>query len=201
MWKVSEICRRIIIGRRLEGSYNWDDSSYNQRWLLHRSLQTITKAPILRDIIASLGGSIYLVGLLIKMYGRPQHANHMRPPIAPLPVFHMAERQRHPTRGLYPCYYILEPVLSGRTLRSTTDLSQFDPLAFLSLHQVWYFRLLGAEIGRGVCLYPNGADPPMTEPDLVVIDDGACVDDASLVCHINSRVSSFRVALATPNKQ
>ena len=55
-------CRWIIIGRRLEGSYDWDTSSYNQRWLLHRSLQTITKAPILRDIIASLGGSIYLVG-------------------------------------------------------------------------------------------------------------------------------------------
>lgn len=47
---------------------------------------------------------------------------------------------------------------------------------------------MGANIGRNVCLYPNGADPPMTEPDLVVIHDNACVDDASLICHINSRV-------------
>ncbi len=47
---------------------------------------------------------------------------------------------------------------------------------------------MGADIGKNVCLYPNGADPPMTEPDLVTIQDNACVDDASLVCHINSRV-------------
>ena len=57
-----------------------------------------------------------------------------------------------------------------------------------TLLQVWFFRLMGAAIGKNVCLYPNGADPPMTEPDLVTIQDNACVDDASLVCHINSRV-------------
>merc|ERR1719399_2329980 len=27
----------------------------------------------------------------------------------------------------------------------------------------------------------------MTEPDLVTLDDGACIDCASLICHINSR--------------
>ncbi|BDA51313.1 probable peroxisomal-coenzyme A synthetase at N-terminal half [Coccomyxa sp. Obi] len=56
-----------------------------------------------------------------------------------------------------------------------------------SIYVVWFFRLMGADIGKNVCLYPNGADPPMTEPDLVTIQDNACVDDASLVCHINSR--------------
>ena len=56
---------------------------------------------------------------------------------------------------------------------------------------MWYFKFLGANIGRNVCLYPNGADPPMTEPDLVTLEDGVCVDDASLVSHTNSRVGQF----------
>ena len=41
-----------------------------------------------------------------------------------------------------------------------------------------YFRALGATIGRDVCLYPTGADPMMTEPDLVSIGDGACINAA-----------------------
>ncbi len=52
---------------------------------------------------------------------------------------------------------------------------------------VWYFRALGFRIGDNVCLYPNGGDPMMTEPELVTIDDGAAVDDASLIAHINTR--------------
>jgi len=51
---------------------------------------------------------------------------------------------------------------------------------------VWYFKALGAKIGRDVCLYPNGASPMMTEPDLVTIHDGACIDDALLVAHLNT---------------
>lgn len=51
---------------------------------------------------------------------------------------------------------------------------------------VWYFRSLGAKIGKNVCLYPNGADPMMTEPELVTIGDKACVDDASLIAHLNT---------------
>lgn len=48
-------------------------------------------------------------------------------------------------------------------------------------------RALGCSIGRRVCLYPHGADPMMTEPELVALEDGACVDDAALVAHVNSR--------------
>jgi len=55
-----------------------------------------------------------------------------------------------------------------------------------SAYLVWYFRALGASIGRDVCLYPTGAAPMMTEPDLVSIGDGACIDDASLVAHTNT---------------
>jgi hypothetical protein len=57
---------------------------------------------------------------------------------------------------------------------------------------VWYFRALGGKIGKNVCLYPNGGDPMMTEPELVTIGDGASVDNASLIAHINTR-GTFRL--------
>lgn len=56
-----------------------------------------------------------------------------------------------------------------------------------SQYLVWYFRALGCSIGHNVCLYPNGGDPMMTEPDLVTIEDFVGVDDASLIAHINTR--------------
>jgi len=56
-----------------------------------------------------------------------------------------------------------------------------------SQYLVWYFRALGARIGKRVCLYPNGADPMMTEPELVTIQDGACIDEASLISHLNTQ--------------
>ena len=52
---------------------------------------------------------------------------------------------------------------------------------------VWYFRALGSTIGKNVCLYPNGGDPMMTEPDMVTLGDGVSVDEASIICHINTR--------------
>ena len=56
-----------------------------------------------------------------------------------------------------------------------------------SQYLVWYFRALGASIGNNVCLYPNGGDPMMTEPDLCSIGDFAAVDDASVISHINTK--------------
>jgi acetyltransferase-like isoleucine patch superfamily enzyme len=56
-----------------------------------------------------------------------------------------------------------------------------------SYYIVLYFRLLGAKIGTNVCLYPMGADPMMTEPELVTIGDQSSIDSASLVGHINTR--------------
>lgn len=102
----------FIIGRRKEGRFNWDSSSYNQRWQLHKQLQKM------------------------RMCGRD---------------------------------YLLTNLIQG------------------SQYLVWYFRVLGADIGRQVCLYPNGADPMMTEPDLVTIGDMSSIDNASLVAHINSK--------------
>ena len=61
-----------------------------------------------------------------------------------------------------------------------------------SWYLCWFFRRLGATIGQDVCLYPTSADPMMTEPDLVTLDDGACIDSASLISHIASISSRFR---------
>ena len=56
-----------------------------------------------------------------------------------------------------------------------------------SIFLVWYFRSLGATVGDRVCLYPNEGETMMTEPNLVTLGDRVCVDQASLICHINSR--------------
>ena len=54
-------------------------------------------------------------------------------------------------------------------MSDTTDLMLLSG----SEHLCRYFRAKGANIGQNVCLYPTGADPPMPEPDLVTIGDGA----------------------------
>lgn len=62
-------------------------------------------------------------------------------------------------------------------------LSFFEGSVFL----VWYFRAQGARIGTNVCLYPNGADPMMEEPDFLDIGNDACIDQAVLIAHLNTR--------------
>ncbi len=103
----------IFAGKRTEGSYAWDESSYCQRWQIYLKIQEIRRAENRGDgILKMIEGSHYLI---------------------------------------------------------------------------WYFQALGATIGNNVCLYPNGGDPMMTEPDLVTIGHGASIDDASLIAHINTR--------------
>ncbi|KAI9283758.1 hypothetical protein BC943DRAFT_326990 [Umbelopsis sp. AD052] len=97
-----------LFGRRKQGSYNWDESSYCQRWQILITFQQCFR----QGVLNLLSGSAWLV---------------------------------------------------------------------------LFFRCLGANIGKDVCLYPNGGDPMMTEPDLVTLEDDTAVDEASLICHINSR--------------
>ena len=53
---------------------------------------------------------------------------------------------------------------------------------------VFYFRLLGAKIGKDCALFANGTPSLMfTEPDLISLGDRVVVDDASVVAHINTR--------------
>ncbi|CAB9519639.1 7a-methyl-1,5-dioxo-octahydro-1H-inden-4-yl [Seminavis robusta] len=52
---------------------------------------------------------------------------------------------------------------------------------------VTFFRMAGCMIGKDCCLYPAGADPFMSEPDLVFMGDRCVIDCASVVCHLNTR--------------
>jgi acyl-CoA synthetase (AMP-forming)/AMP-acid ligase II/acetyltransferase-like isoleucine patch superfamily enzyme/acyl carrier protein len=76
--------------------------------------------------------------------------------------------------------------LRGSTLGGESDglLSLLTGTAYLPL----YYRLLGARIGKDAALFAGGhMTLPFTEPDLLTLGDRVCVDDASLVAHINSR--------------
>ncbi|RAK93782.1 acetyl-CoA synthetase-like protein [Aspergillus costaricaensis CBS 115574] len=104
----------MLLGRRQEGSYPYDRSSYCQRWQIQRTIDML--------IEHSFGGT-----------------------------------------GI-------------RSLLSGT--------AYLS----WFYRAMGATIGADCALSANG-EPHifLTEPDLVTLGDRVTVDDASLVCHLNTR--------------
>lgn len=80
-------------------------------------------------------------------------------------------------------YLCCEQLRRGVGFGGRGILEYFCGSAFI----VSYFRALGATIGDKVCLYPNGGDPMMTEPDLVEIGDGCAIDDASLICHLNTK--------------
>jgi acetyltransferase-like isoleucine patch superfamily enzyme len=97
----------LLFGRRKQGDYNWDKSSYCQRWQAYLSIISLRI-----ESMQHLRGSYFLVA---------------------------------------------------------------------------YFRALGCNIGKRVCLYPTGSDPMMTEPDLVKIGNDVSIDVASIVAHINSR--------------
>jgi carbonic anhydrase/acetyltransferase-like protein (isoleucine patch superfamily) len=104
----------MVMGRRKEGSYHWDKSSYNQRWQFLLAWETVIKD--------CYGGA----GML--------------------------------------------PLITGST------------------YIVWYYRLLGATIGKDCAIHANGTPSVyFTEPDLLTLGDRVAVDDASLVCHLNSR--------------
>jgi hypothetical protein len=53
---------------------------------------------------------------------------------------------------------------------------------------VWWYKLLGCTIGKNCCLWPAGSDLFLTEPDLVTMGEGVCLNKKSgVVCHLNSR--------------
>merc|ERR1712070_312914 len=70
------------------------------------------------------------------------------------------------------------------TTVSFIDLGEICGSAYMVL---WY-RALGCKMGRNVCLWPQGSDLYLTEPDLVVMGEGVCLNQKSgVVCHLNSR--------------
>ena len=56
-----------------------------------------------------------------------------------------------------------------------------------SAYIVWFFRALGAKVGRDCAIFAGGRVGLMTEPDLVELGDRVALDDCSVVAHINSR--------------
>ncbi|KDQ51063.1 hypothetical protein JAAARDRAFT_140877 [Jaapia argillacea MUCL 33604] len=107
------ITKWVLIGRRKEGSYDWDKSSYCQRWQLHLVLsRTLYRAFGNGGILGNITGSAYIV---------------------------------------------------------------------------WYFRAIGAKIGKDCSIFAGGRVGLMTEPDLVQLGDRVALDDCSVVAHINSR--------------
>lgn len=55
-------------------------------------------------------------------------------------------------------------------------------------YSVLYFRAMGATIGKDCALFAGGLPSLVfTEPDLLTLGDRVCMDDSSLVCHVNTR--------------
>jgi acetyltransferase-like isoleucine patch superfamily enzyme len=94
--------------------------------------------------------------------------------------------QHHWHQSSYCQRWKIHHVIASITSRWTGSrdlLSLFEGSVYL----VWTFRALGAQIGENVCLYPNGADPLMEEPDFLKIGDHARIDQAVLIAHLNTR--------------
>ncbi|KAL5333336.1 hypothetical protein BJX70DRAFT_381365 [Aspergillus crustosus] len=81
-------------------------------------------------------------------------------------------------------FFLTVETLIKDSYRGIGVLPMLSGTAYLNL----YYRLMGAKIGRDVSLLSNG-DPNilLTEPDMVTIGDRVAADDASLVCHLNTR--------------
>jgi len=63
LWVIST--KWFVIGRRQEGSFDWDKSSYCQRWQLHLSLsQLLDRGYGARGVLGAITGSAYLVWFL-----------------------------------------------------------------------------------------------------------------------------------------
>jgi len=112
IWIIIELFAKwAIMGKRKPGRYNYDESSYAQRWELYMTVAKVRKFSRLN--------------LLDFFSGTP----------------------------------------------------------YMSI----FFRWMGSQIGRDCCLYPSGADPFMSEPDLVSMGDRSVIDCASVVCHLNTK--------------
>ncbi|TBU54904.1 acetyl-CoA synthetase-like protein [Dichomitus squalens] len=111
LWVV--VTKWIVIGRRVAGSYDWDKSSYCQRWQLHLVLaKPLYRGYGIGGILGAISGSAYIV---------------------------------------------------------------------------WFYRAMGAKIGKNCAVFAGGRTGLMTEPDLVELGDNVALDDCSVVAHINSR--------------
>ena len=109
---IAILSKWLILGRRQAGEFDWDQSSYCQRWNVYLTVTCLIRnAYFGRGLLEYIQGSVYLV---------------------------------------------------------------------------WYFRSLGARIGKDTCLYPTGGDPMMTEPELVQLGNETSFHRPSLIAHTTS---------------
>jgi hypothetical protein len=80
----------------------------------------------------------------------------------------------------------LHLVLSRPLYRGYGNGGVLGPLTG-SAYIVWFFRAMGAKIGKNVSVFASGYAGLMTEPDLVELGDNVNLDNCSVVAHINSR--------------
>lgn len=53
---------------------------------------------------------------------------------------------------------------------------------------VWYYRLLGAKIGKDCALYASGSPSlALTKPDLISIGDRVAIDNVGIIAHYDVR--------------
>ena len=125
------LAKWLIIGRRKEGSYPWDKSSYcESRFLL----------PMIHNLLGA--------------------------PIGQRWQLHLA---------------LSRPLNKG--FGNSGVLGAITGTVFIA----WYYRALGAKIGKNCSLGASGRIVLMTEPDLVELGNNVSLDDCSIVAHINSR--------------
>jgi hypothetical protein len=112
LWVI--ITKWLVIGRRKEGGYNWDESSYCQRWQLHLTLsRPMNKGYGRGGVLAPLTGSAYIV---------------------------------------------------------------------------WFYRAIGANIGRNVSVFAGGRAGLFTEPDLVEV---CCLFSLPLIISLSALSSAI----------
>eukprot|EP00924_Labyrinthula_sp_SR-Ha-C_P015979 maker-scaffold_4-snap-gene-15.3-mRNA-1 protein AED:0.42 eAED:0.42 QI:0/0/0/1/1/1/2/0/1996 len=80
-------------------------------------------------------------------------------------------------------YLLLQEFRRGLAFASSGALDFIQGSLFMSS----YYRLHGAVVGARCCLFPNGAAPKFTEPDLVELEDDVNIDQAAVINHLNSR--------------
>jgi len=80
--------------------------------------------------------------------------------------------------------YCMRWKVYGTLERLCVDLSLLGGSAYMVL---WY-RALGSDIGANVCLFPQGSDLLLVEPELISLADEVCINThCSIVCHLNTR--------------
>lgn len=162
---------------------------------LWRSAPMIVALLLARSVLISQGlalGNMVDILLLLAGFYLPLHLAFALGALAVLIttkwliIGHRIEGEHLWTHSSYCQRWKIHSVISSL---SSGWFGTRDVLAFLegSAYLVWYFRAGGAQIGSNVCLYPNGADPMMEEPDFLNIGDGTCIDQAVLIAHLNTR--------------